>query len=291
MAARWARSERRGRWVPATVVAAYVVLAAVALSLLVWSELAAHRAGSRLVMRFSGQAPAPDHRWRLGARRARRAGRPPRRSLHHHGADASPPRPGCCSTPTRTTWWTGRARPSSRSWPPPWRPLPNGVASQNARSPPRSPTAQVGLEQERNRLATLMAELAVAVLVCNVDGRILLYNSAARSMLDDDTAVGLGRSIFDIVDRDLLEHAVARIRAASAVLACRHHLVRRAAAAGPGGHCERAGGRAHRFRAAARRPDRADDGPAADATTCSREFTEATRASLGSIQAAIETVS
>ena len=77
-------------------------------------------------------------------------------------------------------------------------------------------TAQAGLEQERNRLATLMAELAVAVLVCNVDGRILLYNSAARSVLDDDTAVGLGRSVFGIVDRDLLEHAVARIRAASA---------------------------------------------------------------------------
>ena len=30
-----------GRWVPAAVVAAYVVLAAVALSLLVWSDLAA----------------------------------------------------------------------------------------------------------------------------------------------------------------------------------------------------------------------------------------------------------
>ncbi len=120
-------------------------------------------------------------------------------------------------------------------------------------------TAQVGLEQERNRLATLMAELAVAVLVCNVDGRILLYNSAARSVLDDDTAVGLGRSIFDIVDRDLLEHAVARIRAASAASHVATTLyggrllqVQVATVDGPEGEH-------HRVRAAARRPDRADE--------------------------------
>ena len=149
--------------------------------------------------------------------------------------------------------------------------------------------AQVGLEQERNRLATLMAELAVAVLVCNVDGRILLYNSAARSVLDDDTAVGLGRSIFDIVDRDLLEHAVARIRAASAsshvattLYGGRLLQVQVATVDGPEG--EVTGfvllleDLTERMKASSRRDD------------LLREFTEATRASLGSIQAAIESV-
>ena len=122
-----------------------------------------------------------------------------------------------------------------------------------------------------------------------MDGRILLYNAAARSVLDDDTAVGLGRSIFDIVDRDLLEHAVARIRAASASshLATTLHggrllQVQVATVDGPEG--EHTGfvllleDLTERMRASSRRDD------------LLREFTEATRASLGSIQAAIESV-
>ncbi|RYV52297.1 3'-5' exonuclease [Pengzhenrongella frigida] len=75
--------------------------------------------------------------------------------------------------------------------------------------------ARAGLEQERNRLATLMAELAVAVVVCTLDGRILLYNTAARSLVDDDDAVGLGRSVFDLIDRDLITRAVDRFAAGS----------------------------------------------------------------------------
>ena len=67
-----------------------------------------------------------------------------------------------------------------------------------------------------NRLAALMAELAAAVIVCNVDGQILLYNAAARSVLGDDAAVGLGRSVFGIIDRDLLAHALDRIEHDSA---------------------------------------------------------------------------
>ena len=35
------------------------------------------------------------------------------------------------------------------------------------------------IEQERSRLAALMAELTQSVVVCNLDGRILLYNSRA----------------------------------------------------------------------------------------------------------------
>ena len=41
--------------------------------------------------------------------------------------------------------------------------------------------ASRGVEQERNRLAALMAELTQSVVVCNLDGRILLYNSRART--------------------------------------------------------------------------------------------------------------
>ena len=67
------------------------------------------------------------------------------------------------------------------------------------------------VEQERNRLAALMAQLTVAVVVCNSEGRILLYNEAARSLVDDDTLVGLGRSVFGVVDRGLVAHAYDRL--------------------------------------------------------------------------------
>jgi len=72
--------------------------------------------------------------------------------------------------------------------------------------------ASADLEQERNRLAVLMSELSVAVLVCNGEGRILLYNSAARQLLDPQdgraAAVGLGRSVFAVLDRNLVAYAL-----------------------------------------------------------------------------------
>jgi DNA polymerase-3 subunit epsilon len=75
--------------------------------------------------------------------------------------------------------------------------------------------ARADLEQERNRLAALVSELSLAVLVCNADGRILLYNVAARDLLNRDEStsgpVGLGRSIFAILDRGLLVHALERV--------------------------------------------------------------------------------
>jgi DNA polymerase III subunit epsilon len=76
--------------------------------------------------------------------------------------------------------------------------------------------ARADVEQERNRLAALMTDLDVAVLVCSLGGRVLLYNPAARSLIADDLALGLGRSVFGIVDRGLLTHALDRIRDGSA---------------------------------------------------------------------------
>jgi len=68
------------------------------------------------------------------------------------------------------------------------------------------------VEAERTRLAALMAQLTVAVVVCNREGRILLYNQAARSLVDDATLLGLGRSVFGVVDRGLVAHAYDRLR-------------------------------------------------------------------------------
>lgn len=76
--------------------------------------------------------------------------------------------------------------------------------------------------QERNRLAALMSELAQCVILCNAEGRILLYNARAmqllRKPLDGATGpghahslVGLGRSVFAIFDRNLILHALEHV--------------------------------------------------------------------------------
>ncbi len=62
------------------------------------------------------------------------------------------------------------------------------------------------VQQERDRLAALLAELPQSVLVCNLDGRILLYNQRAHEQLG--TAVGIGRSIHALIDPALLGHVL-----------------------------------------------------------------------------------
>ncbi len=80
--------------------------------------------------------------------------------------------------------------------------------------------ANAKLEEERHRLAALMSELTDSVLVCNSEGLILLYNDTASSLFDrpaDHEAktsgiVGLGRSVFGVIDRDLIAHALDVVR-------------------------------------------------------------------------------
>ena len=82
--------------------------------------------------------------------------------------------------------------------------------------------ASLGIEQERNRLAALMSELTQSVVVCNLDGRILLYNSRARRQFKalsqapqpagGAELIGIGRSIYGVFDRNLVAHALENIR-------------------------------------------------------------------------------
>jgi DNA polymerase-3 subunit epsilon len=71
--------------------------------------------------------------------------------------------------------------------------------------------SQENLEADRNRLAVLMAELQQSVVVCNLDGRILLYNQQARTVLSagiGGEVVGLGRSLYAVFERSLIAHAL-----------------------------------------------------------------------------------
>ena len=77
----------------------------------------------------------------------------------------------------------------------------------------RSRESSARLEEERNRLAALMSELAEGVLVCNAEGRILLYNERARELFAGDEALlGLGRSLFGLIDREQVAHAREKLR-------------------------------------------------------------------------------
>lgn len=81
--------------------------------------------------------------------------------------------------------------------------------------------ARLDLDRERNRLAALMSELAQCVVVCTADGRILLYNEQARRMFAgsegetggiDFSYIGLGRSLYALLEQDLVSHALEQLR-------------------------------------------------------------------------------
>ena len=77
-------------------------------------------------------------------------------------------------------------------------------------------------ELEKNRLAALMSELDRSVVVCNLNGRILLYNNRARlqfkrlsraaQVTGGSELIGLGRSIYTVLDRQLVAHALENVQ-------------------------------------------------------------------------------
>ena len=87
--------------------------------------------------------------------------------------------------------------------------------------------ARADSEQEKNTLAAIVAELTEGILICNPDGRILLYNNRAKLLLTgsqadndhgrppesrgSDRYIGLGRSVFGIIDENLLGHVLDQI--------------------------------------------------------------------------------
>ena len=170
------------------------------------------------------------------------------------------------------------------------------------------------IEQERNRLAALMSELAHSVVVCNIEGRILLYNARAMLLLHkplDGTPagkahslLGLGRSIFAIFDRNLIIHALESI--ADRLRQRTRAPVANFVATAPAGQLVRV----QMAPVLASAPEASLEGPANGITgfvlvveditrriesgnrrdLLLQTLTQGTRASLGSIRAAVETI-
>ena len=75
--------------------------------------------------------------------------------------------------------------------------------------------------EEKNILAAILAELPQGIVACNRTGAILLYNNRARELLAGSEPfsrdpsrgpsrayIGLGRSVFDLFDANLIGHAI-----------------------------------------------------------------------------------
>jgi DNA polymerase-3 subunit epsilon len=70
--------------------------------------------------------------------------------------------------------------------------------------------ARVEVAAERDRLAAVLADLEHPVIVCTQDGLVLLLNDAARVACGGEGYLGVGRSVFSVLDRDDLAAPVQR---------------------------------------------------------------------------------
>lgn len=75
--------------------------------------------------------------------------------------------------------------------------------------------AAAALEDEKHTLSALMSKISQGILVCNLDGRILLYNHQAQKMLEGAVRssggadwIGLGRSVHGVLDEHQINHAL-----------------------------------------------------------------------------------
>jgi DNA polymerase-3 subunit epsilon len=85
--------------------------------------------------------------------------------------------------------------------------------------------AMAQTEEEKNILAAIVSELPEGILICNAEGQILLYNKQARQFLEGadkntssdfesnqspidagDRFIGLGRSVFGVIDKNIIVH-------------------------------------------------------------------------------------
>lgn len=68
-------------------------------------------------------------------------------------------------------------------------------------------------QREKVRLTALLNQLSQGVLVCNLEGRILLANGTARTLLGNtQDQQALGESIFALLDTELIAHALTIVR-------------------------------------------------------------------------------
>ena len=82
-----------------------------------------------------------------------------------------------------------------------------GAAAQSARV--LAEVQSQGADQKR-WLEAILLDLTEGIVVCNLQHQVLLYNQAAADLLGDTQSFGLGRSLFPVLAREPVLHALER---------------------------------------------------------------------------------
>jgi DNA polymerase III subunit epsilon len=73
-------------------------------------------------------------------------------------------------------------------------------------------TGAANVEEQRARLEAVLREVDDGVLVCDADGKVLLYNPAAVRVLRNTPTLGLGRSVYDVFVPAAMQHTLEMLR-------------------------------------------------------------------------------
>ncbi len=91
------------------------------------------------------------------------------------------------------------------------------LAEMHASFEARLSSATRRMEEDNAHLAALLSEIPVAVMLVDEANRIILYDRQCVHALGQVAQLGLGRSVFDYLDRGALEHALADLAAGTDV--------------------------------------------------------------------------
>ncbi len=67
------------------------------------------------------------------------------------------------------------------------------------------------LKIEKNMLASFFDELPQGIIACNTEGQINLFNKKAKILEAESHIIGIGRSIFNIIDKEIITNALYEI--------------------------------------------------------------------------------
>ncbi|SCA57757.1 conserved exported hypothetical protein [Candidatus Terasakiella magnetica] len=73
-------------------------------------------------------------------------------------------------------------------------------------------SATAKTSEQKKTLETVLKDLFEGVIICNLNNQVLLYNQRALSLLHVSGDIGLGRSLFSVIDRPPLMHSLRRLR-------------------------------------------------------------------------------
>ena len=81
--------------------------------------------------------------------------------------------------------------------------------------------ATLETQKQKKTLEAILKDLAEGVIICNLNNQVLLYNQKALSLLHVSGDIGLGRTLFSVIDEPPILHSLRRLR--NRLAENRHH--------------------------------------------------------------------